>query len=124
MKKIILILFCFNSLTILASKIDSLLHIIKIEKNDSLLFKSYSSVINEYLNIDPEKAEDYSNIQLNLYQSEKEKATAYLNLGLSLDYQYKFSLAINSYRKSLNIFYKLNDSTGISKVLLKLSINK
>ena len=122
MKNILLILFSISFLITEASTIDSLTNVIKKEKNESLKFETYSKLINQYLNIDPAKAEEISLNQISLSKTKTEKANSFLNLALSQDYQYKFDSAINNYHKAYNFFELNNDTVGLSRVLLNLGI--
>src|SRR5690349_7809520 len=51
---------------------------------------------------------------LNKVDNKNQQANAYTLLGDAYEYQSKFSLAIETYKKALELFYALHDDSGVS----------
>ncbi len=124
MKKIILFFFCtiFIGITQLCragDKIDSLLQVLKVAKEDTSKVNTLNLMSREYfLAGDFDLSRKYSTEALVLsgkLHFEKGKAISYLNYGITYFNEGKYPEALKKFEKALSISQKINDKKIIAK---------
>lgn len=122
MKKLIFILFILLLGYGHCQNIDSLKQRLASDISNFSKFQTSGILVKYLLQQNPVKAQKYADNQLRLADNDSTKAIAHMNLGLTFDYQYNFSEAISNYHKSLAKYTLLDDSLGITRVLLNMGI--
>ena len=118
MKKILFILLVLT-FSGKAANLDSLLLLLNKTVNDSAKIQLYIDIVEEYKQVDTEKALDFAKKGLSLCQSQKEenfKGEFSKSIGDILEMNGEFTKSIEYYNISLSIFTKLNNSQGIADI--------